>query len=325
MDLDLSYPYIVTSIIVGAICGLIKLLLLFIYIASYCKQRQKDKDYHMQRRSSTTIKVNDNNSNSNKCIPSMDISLDILTILYVSISTISSACNIIYYFGIFFDYITCTFYIDCQATFWICYNYFKWIILLLRLYKVYGHTSKSILYRKYTIYTIIIFLGFYALFVMIVFIMNQSATLTRFKSLYGCDWKSAGWEQPSIALFDVIISILCLYLFYKPLKLVLNRRKETDPNNLNEVYSYKFKKLILKYSVLTYFCAITTILVTIMIILISSAKLLVIDVTINAICLMGMSKYYEKLFDNCCCCFIRCIMETNTSNDEVQLETVVNN
>ena len=317
MDLDTSFSYIVACIIVAVICAFIKLSLLIIYIVLYRKSRNKNNIYAQRRRSSTIA----DNGNSNRCL-SMDVSLDILTILYVLISTISSTCTAIYYFGPFFEYISCTFYINCQAVFWVFYTYFKWVILLLRLYKVYGKTAKSKLYHRYTITTVIVILGMYAMFTIITFIMNQSATLTRLKFLYGCNWTSVGWEQPSIALLDVIISIICLYLFYKPLKMVLNRRKETDPDNLNAFHSMKFKQIILKYSVLTYLCSITTILVTIMIILISSAKLLIIDVTINAICLMGMSRVYDALFNKFCCCFIKCIMDApnHQKENEIQLD-----
>lgn len=98
----------------------------------------------------------------------------------------------------------------------------------------------------------------------------------------------------SIILLDIIFSILCCYLFVRPL---LELRRTAGLNN----HDGAMRQMVIKYMILTSVAIISTLCIVFIIAATTLSALISIDVVINCVCMMLFNKKYTHYYRILCC------------------------
>eukprot|EP01084_Bolivina_argentea_P013861 25967_1 len=104
---------------------------------------------------------------------------------------------------------------------------------------------------------------------------------------------------------DVINTVLTLVGFVSPLmKIMKSLEKHYSKNYDNEDLKYP----VIKISILTSVASVTTLLTHIISIISATDTAFSIDIPLNCLCIMLMTKYYKKLYKTLCCGLIKCVL-----------------
>lgn len=94
----------------------------------------------------------------------------------------------------------------------------------------------------------------------------------------------------SAASADIFISYLCLYLFVKPLKVLLK-----------QMHTESLQNIVLKYSINTAVTTITTTLVMIFMAMFHMGYLILVDFMMQTVCVALMNQMLDKAYHWLCC------------------------
>eukprot|EP01083_Nonionella_stella_P090824 253800_1 len=126
----------------------------------------------------------------------------------------------------------------------------------------------------------------------------------RYDSYYGTYWCQQLvplWGCIATPVYDGFISILCLYLFVRPLYKVMAYSDKMDMHTVD---------VIIKYTVLTFIAVFTTTLVLTIMIFRNYGVLFCFDVIVNVITIMLMSRSYDKYYRSLCGCITGCVQSS---------------
>eukprot|EP01084_Bolivina_argentea_P040467 74790_1 len=124
-------------------------------------------------------------------------------------------------------------------------------------------------------------------------------------------------------LSDLILSIILLILFLKPLHKLLKNSRTCAPNTTNK----RFISLIVRTSVLTSWAIVSTFCSVLLYVVANSYVVLLLDNIINVISVILMKSQNRIIYETICgkcneCCLCLCCSYCNTS-DEVKLSNVI--
>eukprot|EP01083_Nonionella_stella_P106561 307680_1 len=99
-----------------------------------------------------------------------------------------------------------------------------------------------------------------------------------------------------VMVIDSFISILCTYLFVRPLLILGKNTIEKQKNDGSKLYA-----LGLKYVILTTVAVVSTVFIFAAIAILSFSSLVVIDVIINCVCMLFFNVAYHYYYTIICC------------------------
>ena len=175
-----------------------------------------------------------------------------------------------------------------------CFMYFVYI------YRIYIVYSDSVFEYSTKILTILfVFVIIYTIGQIIVFIFTGEHSEfdypngDRFCAAYISTANAIG-----VIIVDMFISVLCTYLFIRPLMLLA--RINVDNERTNALF-----ETVSKFVILTSVSVLTTFFIFGAVVIVGITSLISIDVIINCVCLMFFNQCYDDLFKRVCCGSIR--------------------
>ena len=127
----------------------------------------------------------------------------------------------------------------------------------------------------------------------------------KYTNIYICNAMYAQWGIFVNAFFDSIVSLICLYLFVKPLRLLIESRRRVS--GAHEKVSYenrerqiKLSNLTVKLSLLTFITISSTFFLFSFILFWGLGGFAALDGVINCVCLMLMEKFYSQYYNVFC-------------------------
>eukprot|EP01083_Nonionella_stella_P088459 246545_1 len=182
-----------------------------------------------------------------------------------------------------------------QGLFYTAAKVMMYCILIYRLSAIY---SKSIF--QFRTWTLLLLVVICVLFWSIMAIANVWTVTSVFVEIGGetfCGCKTFTILAAAILLFDTVISLLCCWLFIRPLRALSVLEKNQD----EELY-----ETILKCTILTVVAVVSTILFMIVIALLFLTGLVALDATINCVCIFLFNVKYDGLYRVLCCAPRKC-------------------
>eukprot|EP01084_Bolivina_argentea_P032011 59227_1 len=199
-----------------------------------------------------------------------------------------------------------------------------YLLLILRLHIVYSGSAFA--YNPKWLLLMSIILIVETLIVSVVAPLNSSVKIVYHNNVRICDGTIDIIVLGIISLVDFIVSFLTLYLFLKPLNILLagdieneitsasstspvspasspNSSPASSPRAHNEPRqtNKRFYKVIIKFGTLTVIMVLTTFMMLVMVGLLDLASMVVIDTLINCICVCLFNHVYDKYFKRICC------------------------
>ena len=107
-----------------------------------------------------------------------------------------------------------------------------------------------------------------------------------------CETYLASYGVPISFGVDIIISIICLYLFVRPLFLLL-RESQCNDNDM-------LLNCVIRYTLLTFIAVLSTAILCIIAIMTGIGDLIIFDSLINIICLLLMTSSYQRYYEIIC-------------------------
>lgn len=189
-------------------------------------------------------------------------------------------------------------------------KYALYIVLVLRLKIAYGDindnynnsTNNPVIVSKYTYNISYILINMYIIIVLIISI--GTALDITFDNKCGfkvTQSKILLFVVPLSALNEVIIQILLLFAFIKPLFVEHNKFKSGNNNNKNS-NNKDIQNIIVKYGILTSITVITS-FIGVACILVGIRVGFVVDSCFNCLALILMSSIHSQFYSKICCCF----------------------
>mmetsp|Transcript_26157 Transcript_26157/g.41481 ORF Transcript_26157/g.41481 Transcript_26157/m.41481 type:complete len:294 (-) Transcript_26157:63-944(-) len=213
-------------------------------------------------------------------------------------------------------------------TYWIA-KLLMWIVFIIKLHAVYKGSTYQ--YSKRLLQGVAVVLTIHTLFVLSVFTFDQKVEPNEDYS--DCTVEVSLYLIGIGMLSEIILNIVGLYAFVRPLKLLSTamaenvKRASVSTSSVHGGHSNTyFMKVGAKLMVLNSMACISTLMSLLYAIILSGSGLLArIDLVINCCCLMLMTLYYpDKHYQSICCCMIRCCYKV-LSIDDVDYDDVNSN
>lgn len=118
--------------------------------------------------------------------------------------------------------------------------------------------------------------------------------------VYYCNGYFALWGLWTTAVIDVCLSIICLYLFVKPLRSLINNAREQG----NEGQLVNLTKRV---TVLSTIAMMTTNVALVFIIFSGFSSVVAVDSVVNSLCVILMNKMHHKLYYRLCWICHQCV------------------
>ena len=197
---------------------------------------------------------------------------------------------------------TCSTYIQICAVLWTFCRILFQGLLLVRLEcaygdSIYGYKSKTlkVMFGSIILYWISMYILHY--------VYVDSYQIIIYNNHFMCYLNAPVLLYFFISFGDVIITVICTYLFIKPLLKVIKIQKKNHykPNKMNKLPRVlKLEKLAFKYI----FNIITGVIVCFVVILLLSilntGEFICIEFAVNSVCIALMSRSYQKGYNICC-------------------------
>eukprot|EP01083_Nonionella_stella_P044169 119036_1 len=173
---------------------------------------------------------------------------------------------------------------------------FMYIVYIYRIDAVYSGSVFE--YNKKRLFIMAIFVVIYSLaqIVSYPFLMETKIYYLENHERY-CASNISKATLVLVMVLDLFISILCTYLFVRPL-LILGKNTEIEKQKNN---GCKLYSLGLKYVILTTVAVISTVFIFAAIAILSFSSLVVIDIIINCVCMLFFNVAYHHYYTIICC------------------------
>eukprot|EP01084_Bolivina_argentea_P067058 122222_1 len=162
------------------------------------------------------------------------------------------------------------------------------------------------------------------------------------KAFYTCQTEIHIYVLIYMVLFDISFTGICMFMFIKPLRKIINHNVSVTnikpkipidnlPNspelqsNVSTAHigvTKEFKFIIVKYTIISCVALLSTFCALVIIGVTDSPAFSMIDVWINAICLVLMCQQYEKYYKIFCCCLINVVHSKKTVTKSMRMVRV---
>eukprot|EP01084_Bolivina_argentea_P175984 304620_1 len=196
---------------------------------------------------------------------------------------------------------TCGWFVRSGPNFYYLAKMFMYLVFTYRLYIVYSDSAFAYNNKVLLIVAIIIILYTFG-------IISANGMTLDVQKLYNVNQQRLciAFANPLVLfmtiLMDAIISVLCCYLFIRPLLIL---KKVNDNDDATNKHSQAMYHVILKYLILTFITVITTFLILILMVLLEFTALLTVDIIINSGCILLFNKFYDYYYKIICCAAIQ--------------------
>eukprot|EP01084_Bolivina_argentea_P019869 36943_1 len=183
-----------------------------------------------------------------------------------------------------------------QGSFYTAAKIMMYCVFIYRLHAIY---SKSVF--QFGTSTLVILGVTCVLFWTMMAMANIWTVTTVFVEIDGeiyCGCKTLMMLAAGILLFDTVISLLCCWLFVRPLR-ALNKLENNSDQELHD--------MVIKCTVLTFVAVISTMLSMIAIVMFYLTGLVALDAIVNCVCVFLFDSDYDAHYKVLCCGARRCV------------------
>eukprot|EP01084_Bolivina_argentea_P302208 521613_1 len=171
-------------------------------------------------------------------------------------------------------------------------------LFLTHFYRIYFVYCNSFFQYKSTLLVFLsIFIIIFTLFELLFFAKSGVKThrMVTHSGFAFCHTVHASSVLLLVASFDTVISLLCLYLFIRPL--ILLTKQSDDKRTKQEMYA-----VVSKYIILSTVAVLTTFLIFTSNAIFKISGIFSIDICVNCLCIMHFNKKYIRSYSKLCCC-----------------------
>ena len=182
----------------------------------------------------------------------------------------------------------------------LCYAFAKFMLYqyyLARLYNIFSSSAFKFNTKILILSSIILIT--YNVVTSVLLVLTYHVIPEKRQIVYICSIRLPPYVFGIGNSLDQVISIVCLYLFTKPIVYLVNSINNSMNKDLNDI---KLFRILVKVYTLSTVQFITTLIAGTMLAIGFGVQFWTTDAVINSICIALMNKVYTKTYNKLCCC-----------------------